>query len=145
MAGNQSSGNVLAFRMSEKDLEKAIDKYKEDAEQGVFPRASWPHFCARLGYTEAEVSDVIRRGEEVKSGAYYERSVLLQRMLTWIRGEMLSGSGWSGQNQTKAIFALKQDHGDGIAYADGNGKQSGPVELKISFGGNDARAKKAGK
>lgn len=145
MAGNQDSGRVLAFRMSEKDLEKAIEQYKADAAAGAFPRASWPHFCARLGYTEAEVSEVIRRGEEVKCGAYYERSVQLQRMLTWIRGEMLSGAGWSGQNQTKAIFALKQDHGDGIAYADGNGKQSGPVEVKISFGGSDPRAKKAGK
>lgn len=144
LAGNKDSGRVLAFKMSEKELKAAIEQYKLDAENGKFPRASWPHFCARLGYTEGEVAEVIQRGGEVV-GAYSERAVLLQRMLTWIRGEMLSGAGWSGQNQTKAIFALKQNHGDGVAYADGNGKQSGPVEVKISFGGNDARAKKAGK
>jgi hypothetical protein len=145
MAGNQDSGRVLTFKMSENELKKAIDQYKEDLENGKFPRASWPHFCARLGYTESEVREVIVRGTEVKSGAYCEKAILLQRMLTWIRGEMLSGAGWSGQNQTKAIFALKQEHGDGISYADGKEKANGPVEVKISFGGNDPRAKKASK
>lgn len=142
MAGNQDSGRVLAFKMSEKALKEAIDSYKADLEAEKFPRASWPHFCARLGYTEDEVAEVIQRGEEVK-GAYYERAVMLKRMLTWIRGEMLSGAGWSGQNQTKAIYALKQDNGDGIRYTDGNGKGGGKVELVHKFGGDDSRAKKA--
>lgn len=144
MAGNQDSGRVLAFRLSDKELERAIAQYKADLEAEKFPRASWPHFCARLGYTEREVEQVIARGEEVK-GAYYERAVMLQRMLTWIRGEMLSGAGWSGQNQTKAIFALKQEMGDGMAYTDGRGKQAGPSEVRVVFGGGDSRAKRAGK
>lgn len=144
MAGNQDSGRVLAFKLSDIELQRAIDQYKADLEAEKFPRASWPHFCARLGYTEKEVEQVIARGEEIK-GAYYERAVMLQRMLTWIRGEMLSGAGWSGQNQTKAIFALKQEMGDGMAYTDGRGKQTGPQEVRVVFGGNDPRAKKAGK
>lgn len=144
MAGNQDSGRVLAFKLNDKELEQAIAQYKADLEAEKFPRASWPHFCARLGYTEKEVEQVIARGEEVK-GAYYDRAVMLQRMLTWIRGEMLSGAGWSGQNQTKAIFALKQEMGDGMAYTDGRGKQSGPQEVRITFGGSDPRSKKAGK
>lgn len=142
--GNQDSGRVLPFKLSDKDLEKAIAQYKADLEAEKFPRASWPHFCARLGYTEKEVEQVITRGEESK-GAYYERAVMLQRMLTWIRGEMLSGAGWSGQNQTKAIFALKQEMGDGMAYTDGRGKASGPQEVRVVFGGGDSRAKRAGK
>lgn len=144
MAGNTDSGRVLTFKLNDKQLEQAIEQYKTDLEEGKFPRASWPHFCAYLGYTESEVKQVVERGEEVK-GAYYERAVMLKRMITWIRGEMLSGSGWSGQNQTKAIFALKQDHGDGVRYSDADSKQSGPVEVKISFGGSDPRAKKASK
>lgn len=142
MAGNANSGAVLAFKLTDKQLQQAIDQYKADLEAEKFPRASWPHFCARLGYTEKEVEQVITRGEEVK-GAYYERAVMLQRMLTWIRGEMLSGAGWSGQNQTKAIYALKQDNGDGIAYTDGKSKQSGPQEVRVVFGSGDSRAKKA--
>ena len=144
MAGNANSGAGLAFRMNDSQLETAIKQYKQDLADGKFPRASWPHFCATLGYTESEVKAVIDRGEEVK-GAYWERAVMLKRMLTWIRGEMLSGAGWSGQNQTKAIYALKQDHGDGVAYSDGANKPSGPVKIEVSFGGNDPRAKKASK
>ena len=143
MAGNGDSGKVLAFKMTEKELEKLIDAYKQDTESGVIPRASWPHFCARLGYTEQEVEEVIERGES-RTSAYYGRAVMLKRVLTWIRGEMLSGAGWGGQNQSKAIFALKQNHGDGMAYSDsdrrgGNKKQS----VQINFGGNDKRAKNA--
>ena len=144
MAGNSASGNVLAFRMSEIELKQAIEKYKEDLSNGAFQRASWPHFCARLGYTEAEVEEVIRRGDEVK-GAYYERGMMLKRHLTWIRGEMLSGTGWAGQNQTKAIFALKQDHGDGVAYQDKDARGSGTIRLEVGFGGSDPRGKKASK
>ena len=146
MAGNSGSGNVLTFKMSEKELEAAINKYKADLEEGVFPRASWPHFCARLGYTEQEVSEVIKRGEEVK-GAYYDRAVMLKRVLTWIRGEMLSGAGWGGQSQTKAIFALQQDYGDGMKYENnrGSGTGNGTVKIQVGFGGADPRGKKAGK
>ena len=146
MAGNTSSGNVLVFRMTEEQLEKAIDQYKIDLENGKFQRASWPHFCARLGYTEQEVQDVIKRGDEVK-GAYYERAQMLKRMLTWIRGEMLSGAGWGGQSQTKAIFALQQDYGDGMQYVNnrGNGVGGGNIRVELGFGGGDPRGKKAGK
>lgn len=144
MAGNANSGRMLTFRLTEKQLEEAIEKYKADLEAEKFPRASWPHFCSTLGYTEAEVQEVITQGDSLK-GAYYERAQMLKRMITWIRGQILSGSGWSGQNQTKGIFALKQDFGDGIRYSDADAKQSGPVEVKISFGGSDPRAKKAAK
>jgi hypothetical protein len=144
MAGNASSGNILAFRMSENELKHEIDKYKEDLDNGKFPRASWPHFCARLGYTEREVEEVIRRGEEVK-GAYYDRAMMLKRHLTWIRGEMLSGTRWAGQNQTKAIFALKQDHGDGVRYEDKDSKGNGTIKLEVGFGGSDPRGRKASK
>lgn len=144
MAGNQDSGRVLAFKLSEKQLKTEITKYKQDLEAGLFERASWPHFCARLGYTEEEVGEVIKRGLEVR-GAYYDRAVILQRHLTWMRGEMLSGKGWGGQNQTKAIYALKQDYGDGIRYTDGNSKPTGPSRINIRFGGTDKRASKASK
>lgn len=142
MPGNQDSGRVLAFKLSEKQLEGKIDEYKEKVNTEQIPRASWANFCAFLGYTEAEVAEVITRGDEFK-GAYYDRSVLLKRMMTWVRGQLSSGKGWNGQNQSRAIFLMKQDHGDGVRYSDVDAKQSGPVEVKISFGGTDPRAKKA--
>lgn len=144
MAGNQASGNVLAFRLSEKELDARITEYKQQVDSEVIPRASWANFCAFLGYTEAEVAEVVKRGMEVK-GAYYERAVALKRMMTWVRGQLSSGKGWNGQNQSRAIFLMKQDHGDGVRYSDADDKASGPIEVKVSFGGNDARAKKASK
>jgi hypothetical protein len=66
-------------------------------------------------------------------------------MMTWVRGQLSSGKGWNGQNQSRAIFLMKQDHGDGVRYTDQDAKSTGPVEVKISFGGNDPRSKKAGK
>ena len=144
MAGNQDSGRVLAFRLSDKELETRIYEYKSMVDAEQIPRASWANFCAYLGYTEAEVAEVVTRGEEVK-GAYYDRAVMLKRMMTWVRGQLSSGKGWNGQNQSRAIFLMKQDHGDGVRYSDQDAKGNGPVEVKVSFGGNDPRAKKAGK
>lgn len=144
MAGNQDSGRVLAFKLSDKELDSRIAEYKRRVDAEEIPRASWANFCAFLGYTEAEVAEVVTRGVEVK-GAYYDRAVALKRMMTWVRGQLSSGKGWNGQNQSRAIFLMKQDHGDGVRYTDQDAKNTGPVEVKISFGGNDPRAKKAGK
>jgi hypothetical protein len=58
---------------------------------------------------------------------------------------MMSAQGWNGQLTSRAIFALKQDIGDGVKWTDGDAKQTGPVEVKISFGGDDPRSKKAAK
>jgi hypothetical protein len=144
MAGNQDSGRVLAFKLSDKELDQKIEEYKGLVNAEEIPRASWANFCAFLGYTEAEVAEVVTRGIEVK-GAYYERAVSLKRMMTWVRGQLSSGKGWNGQNQSRAIFLMKQDHGDGVRYTDQDAKNTGPVDVKISFGGADPRAKKAGK
>ena len=144
MAGNQDSGRVLAFKLSDKELDQRIEEYKGLVNAEEIPRASWANFCAFLGYTEAEVAEVVTRGIEVK-GAYYERAVSLKRMMTWVRGQLSSGKGWNGQNQSRAIFLMKQDHGDGVRNTDQDAKYTGPVEVKISFGGNDPRSKKAGK
>lgn len=144
MAGNQDSGRVLAFKLSEKELNEKIMEYKQLVDSEQIPRASWANFCAFLGYTEAEVAEVVTRGEEVK-GAYWERAVALKRMMTWVRGQLSSGRGWNGQNQSRAIFLMKQDHGDGVRYSDADDKPKGPLEVRVTFGGNDPRAKKASK
>ena len=144
MPGNENSGAGIPFKMPEKELISAIEQYKKDLENGKFPRASWPHFCATLGYTEAEVKECMERGRE-RASAYYNRAVALKRMATWVRGQILSGSGWSGQVQSKGIFALKQDVGDGISYSDRETGTTTPTKINIQFGGDDPRGKKAGK
>lgn len=144
MAGNGNSGRNPTFHLSEKQLAEKINQYKLDLENGVFARASWPHFAAYLDSTEADLADVIKQGSE-RNSAYRGRAEALKKMLTWVRGQMMSAAGWNGQLTSRAIFALKQDQGDGVKWSDQDNKQTGPVEIKISFGGDDPRAKKAAK
>ena len=144
MAGNGNSGRNPTFHLSAKELEQKIKAYKRDLEDGVFARASWPHFAAYLDSTEAELAEVIEQGAK-KESAYCGRAKLLKKMATWVRGQMMSAQGWNGQLTSRAIFALKQDIGDGVKWTDQDSKQTGPVEVKISFGGDDPRARKAAK
>lgn len=144
MAGNEKSGRSPTFHLSENELKNKIAQYKADLEEGKFARASWPHFAAYLDSTEQDLADVIKQGATPNS-AYKGRGELLKKMLTWVRGQMMSAQGWNGQMTSRAIFALKQDHGDGVKWTDQESKQSGPVEVKILLGGNDPRAKDAAK
>lgn len=144
MAGNSNSGRNPTFAFSEKELQAMIQQYKERVEDGTYARASWPHFASTLDCTEQDLADVIKMGEN-KESAYRGRAVLLKKMLTWVRGQMLSAPGWNGQMTTRAIFALKQDMGDGVQYKDKDNGGNGPAEIRVVFGGDDPRAKKASK
>ena len=144
MAGNENSGRLPTFHLTERQLEQQIEQYKQDLKAGVFARASWPHFASYLDSTEAELEEIIKFAEN-KTSAYCGRGKLLKKMATWMRGQYMSAPGWNGQLTSRAIFALKQDIGDGVKWSDQDAKQSGPVEVKISFGGDDPRAKKASK
>lgn len=146
MAGNEKSGRNPTFALSEAELAEHIRKYKQDVQDGVIARASWPHFAASLDCTEADLEEVMKKDVEEGQSAYKSRGRMLKKMLTWVRGQMLSASGWNGQMTARAIFALKQDHGDGVVYRDkDNGGNTGPAEIRVVFGGDDPRAKKAGK
>lgn len=144
MAGNGNSGRIPTFSIGEKELERRIEQYKADVKDGVIVRASWPHFCASLDCTEKDVADVMAM-EDNPGSAYKIRARMLKKMLTWCRGQMLSAPGWNGQMTARAIFALKQDMGDGVKYTDKDDGKTGPVEIKVSFGGDDPRAKQASK
>ena len=144
MAGNANSGVKPIFHMNEKQLAQAVDQYKRDLSDGVFARASWPHFAAYLDSTEQELAKVIEAGAD-KGSAYNGRAEILKKMATWVRGQYMSAPGWNGQLTSRAIFALKQDIGDGVKWSDQDTKQTGPVEVRISFGGQDKRAKDAAK
>jgi hypothetical protein len=144
MAGNANSGRNPTFHLSEKELENKIEAYKTGLENGDFARASWPHFAAFLDSTEKDLSDVMAL--EKKESAYCGRARMLKKMATWMRGQYASGNGWSAPAvSSKAVFALKQDIGDGVKWTDQEKGQQGPVQVTIEFGGGDPRAKKAAK
>lgn len=144
MAGNGNSGRAPKFALSETELAERIEKYKNDVQTGVIVRASWPHFAASLDCTEKDLAEIMAIDEDGQS-AYIGRARMLKKMLTWVRGQMLSSAGWNGQMTARAIFALKQDHGDGVQYRDKDNGGGGPTEVRVVFGGDDPRAKKAAK
>ena len=145
MAGNENSGRIETFPISEKQLAEQIQQYKDDLAAGKFGRASWPHFAAYLGCTESDLAEVMALDGK-RTSAYCGRARMLKKMATWMRGQYASATGWSAPAvSSKAMFALKQDVGDGVKWSDQENKQQGPVEIKISFGGDDPRAKKAAK
>ena len=117
-------------------LARKIETYKRRVEAGEIARASWPHFAAFLGRTEAELSQAMAGRDGI--------ALALKRFATWVRGEMLSAPGWGGPMNSRAALALRQDVGDGVRYLDKE-TASGPVEVRVIFGGGDPRAEEAAK
>ena len=145
MAGNEKSGRLPTFHLSEKELTEKFEQYRADLEAGKIARASVAHFCFYIGMTEDRLKDFIREYSEKPESAYYRRAWQLRGYLQFFRGELCSAKSWDGQQSSKAAMLLGQDYGDGIVYKSKDDKQSGPVEVKISFGGDDKRAKEAAK
>lgn len=141
MAGNSNSGRNVVFEYSESALNKEIERYKADYYAGEIERPSWSQFCGRLGVTEQELAAVMQT--DGTQSAYSARGRALKRLLTWIRGEMVSGKSWGGQQTTKAIFTLKQDYGDGYNYTNDDTGGKTDTHIHISFGAGDKRGKDA--
>jgi len=144
MAGNTNSGRIPEFHLSEKELETLIDQYKADLDQKKFARASWAHFIDYIGTTEDKVKEFIQKYSDKPESAYWRRARMLRGVLQFIRGQLCSAEAWNGQMSGWAKMLISQDYGDGIAYKSKE-TDSGPVEVKISFGGNDKRARDAAK
>ena len=85
MAGNGNSGNVIAFRLSEAQLEKKIKEFREEYGEGQHGMVTWALFCDFLGYSELEVAECYQKGKEGKN-AYSGRARLLEAFRTAVRG-----------------------------------------------------------
>ena len=85
MAGNGNSGNVIAFRLSEAQLEKKIKEFREEYGDGQHGIVTWPMFCDFLGYSELEVAECYQKGKEGKN-AYSGRARLLEAFRTAVKG-----------------------------------------------------------
>lgn len=85
VAGNGNSGNVIAFRLSEAQLEKKIKEFREEYGEGQHGMVTWPMFCDFLGYSELEVAECYQKGKEGKN-AYSGRARLLEAFRTAVRG-----------------------------------------------------------
>lgn len=133
MAGNEKSGNVIAFRTSESELVKKIDEFRQEYSDGAHGMVTWERFCAFLGYSVEEVKECYQRGKE-RGSAYSGRSKLIEKFYTECQALMLETCG-----QNRAL-AGKLAERDLIRDKD---KQNNEKTFRIEFGGGDPRAEKA--
>ena len=129
VAGNGNSGNVIAFRLSETQLEKKIKEFREEYGEGQHGMVTWPMFCDFLGYSELEVAECYQKGKEGKN-AYSGRARLLEAFRTAVRGmtartcnkqqqlakeEMgkdylnIKKEGAAGDSKSRVYFGVKDD------------------------------------
>ena len=108
---------------------REVEAVKFEMKQGELVR--------RIEATEEALSQVLRDGPDTPRGR------LLRKTATWLRGQILSSEGWSGPNSSKGVFLLRQDVGDGIRYSDRPEPDTGPVEIKVTFGAGDERGEEA--
>lgn len=129
MAGNEKSGNVIAFRMSENELKKAIDSFRDQFADGSRGMVTWPRFCAFLGYSVEEVRECYLRGKEGKN-AYNGRADLLGKFQTECHALT---SETCDKKQQLARDEIKMDY---LALP---GQENAPPEVRIVFGAGDDR------
>lgn len=129
MAGNSNSGKSIAFRMSEKELEKKIQKFRDECGEGQHGMVTWPQFCDFLGYSEQEVRECYVRGKE-GDNAYSGRTRLLEMFRTAVKG--MTMATYNKQQQ----LATKEAQTDYLAPP---GQENAPPEVRIVFGGGDDR------
>lgn len=135
MAGKEKSGNVIAFRMSESELERKIDAFRDEYGDGSRGMVTWERFCAYLGYSLEEVKECYQRGRE-RGSAYSGRSKLIEKFYTECQAMMIETCG-----QNRAL-AGKLAERDLIRDKD---KQDNEKTFLILFGGGDKRAEQARK
>ena len=71
---------------------------------------------------------------------------MLKKMGEWCEAQLVSNPNWGGKMAVKAMFLLKQGLGRSRRYVDERTQAITSKEgVKITFGGADPRAKKAGK
>ena len=129
MAGNSNSGKSIAFRMSEKELENKIQKFRDECGEGQRGMVTWPLFCDFLGYSEQEVRECYLRGKE-GDNAYSGRARLLEMFRTAIKGMTMATCNKQQQ------LATKEAQTDYLAPP---GQENAPPEVRIVFGGGDDR------
>lgn len=135
MAGNKNSGYLIAFRLSEKELEKKMEAFKREYGEGQHGMVTWELFCSYLGYSVKEVRECYQRGK-AKKCAYTERALMLDKYYTDIRAMMFATSSRQ-QSLAKHLASTN------LLAPEEDQKEVQQQQIVIVFGGTDPRAKEA--
>jgi len=135
VAGNKNSGYLLAFRLSDKELEKKMKTFKEEYGEGQHGMVTWELFCSYLGYAVKDVRECYQRGKS-KKNAYTTRAELLEKYYTDVRAMMFQTSSRQ-QALAKHLATIN------LLAPEEDAKDGGKQEIFVVFGGTDPRAKEA--
>ena len=118
--------------ITEKELNKRIDQYFKDVEEGVIHRVGWSHFASYLDLSLEQVKTILNDSGDT----YVGHARAIKKAFTKLRGIIETSDAYSGGNSSKGIFLLKQDV-DGCAYQDKTDiRGSGEIKVKLEFGGS---------
>ena len=129
MAGNKNSGFSIAFRLSETQLERKIEQFRQEYGDGSKGIVTWALFCGFLGYSEDEVRECYLRGME-KENAYTGRANLLEKFHTECKG-LTCQTANKQQALAKALIAVNNLAPPGM--------DNTPPEVRVVFGCGDDR------
>jgi hypothetical protein len=129
MAGNANSGQGIPFRLTDTELRKRIEDFRNEYGDGSKGMVTWPRFCAFLGYSIEEVRECFVRGRDGKN-AYNNRSEMLARFRTECKALTYeTGEG-------KLTLARDEANTD---YLTPPGEEDKPPDIRILFGSGDDR------
>lgn len=129
MAGNANSGQGIPFRLTDAELKKRIDAFREEYGDGSRGMVTWPRFCAFLGYSIEEVRECYVRGRDGKN-AYNTRAEMLARFRTECKALTYeTGEG-------KLTLARDEANTD---YLTPPGEADAPPDVRILFGDGESR------
>ncbi len=129
---------AVKFEMKQGELVRRIEAYKTALAAGEFARASWPHLAAWLDTTEEALSQVLRDGPDTPLG-----QAACAKPPPGFGGRFSPVRVGADRTAKQGVFLLRQDVGDGIRYSDRPEPDTGPVEIKVTFGAGDERGEEA--
>ena len=149
MANPDNSGKIPGFSMSEAELERKIQEYKDRVANGLVELPFWTDFREFLGIRQDVLDDLMERayfGEDAKGSAYYQRALMIKCMGETCENYLTTHPNWGGKNAVKSMMLLKQGLGYTKKYQDERtSKAAGPSKAKIIIATTDPRAKDMGK
>ncbi len=126
---DKKQDRVLAFRLTDKQLEEKINEFRKLYADGSRGMVTWARFCAFLGYSIDEVRECYERGK-LRNNAYMNRAIMLERFHSEVRA-MTVETSQKNQLLAKAV--------SGINYLVPEGQEKPDPELHILFGNGDGR------
>lgn len=118
------------YPYTEKELAEKIDRYFEELEANPTKRGGPADLLVALDMDEETAKSLYSGDVKV----YKKYRDLMAQAAQRLRAHIETSPAWSGPNQTKSMFILKQQLWDGKAYKDKVESKGADATVRIIFG-----------